>query len=44
MPKARQRRDEPANDTDYPFNPALLLKLTPQAAPLETSFDFILKT
>ncbi len=36
--------DEPANDADFLFTPALLLTLTPDAAPLEASFDFILKT
>ncbi len=35
---------EPANDADSLFNPALLLKLTPDVAPLEASFDFVLKT
>lgn len=36
--------DEPANDADFLFNRALLLTLTPGAAPLEASFDFIPET
>jgi protocatechuate 3,4-dioxygenase beta subunit len=36
--------DEPANHADSLFNPALVLKLTPNVTPLEASFDFVLKT
>ncbi|MGA7329042.1 MAG: twin-arginine translocation signal domain-containing protein [Rhodomicrobium sp.] len=34
---------EPANQADFLFNPALLLKLVPNTSPLEATFDFVLE-
>jgi protocatechuate 3,4-dioxygenase beta subunit len=34
--------DEPANQADFLFNPALLLKLVANVSPLQATFDFVL--
>jgi protocatechuate 3,4-dioxygenase beta subunit len=35
--------DEPSNQADFLFNPALLLKLVTNVSPLQATFDFVLQ-